>query len=147
MTNTKNKKNNREFFKTVGNKLEILFWHYVQGLSSAIQIRKTTFKTIKSIKLKWTVFQNSPSILTSVKLPNPYQQSLGWTCLRNCIYALLIICIIGPEIFVWILLTLQVVEIEVVIGVVVAVVLAKVAVVVAYTYCLLVNWSSPLRIL
>ena len=40
ITNTKNKKNNREFFKTVRNKLEWIFRPYVQGLSSAIQIRK-----------------------------------------------------------------------------------------------------------
>ena len=37
MTNTKNKKNTREFLKTVGNKLEWIFRPYVQGLSSEIQ--------------------------------------------------------------------------------------------------------------
>ena len=36
MTNTKNKKNNREFLKTVGNKLEWIFRPYVQGPSLAI---------------------------------------------------------------------------------------------------------------
>ena len=57
-TNTQNKKNNREFLKTLGNKLEWMIRPFVQGPSSAIQkyIRRKNLQQDRMNKTNMKMF-------------------------------------------------------------------------------------------